>query len=484
MPFELINVSTNFQRAMHIAFDNLIGVILQVYLDDLTIHSLFYNDHFSHLRQVFIRCRKYRMSLNPNKYVFGALTGNILGHVVSEAGINIDPERVKAISFLPAPNSKKSIQAFMGKINFVRRFIPNFSYIVKPIHNLLKTNQSFIWDEQANASFLKIKYVLSFAPVLATPDFSRDFIVYTNATEEAISTILMRKNLQYDEKLIAFMSQSLPDSVVQYSLIEKHAYSLVKAINKFRHYIIGKHTIVKVPLPVIKFMLSQTYLSRKLTNWLTKIQEHDLTIEVANTIKGIDISLHLAQHSMPLQHSELDDGDDSNLFAIDSLSSDLCDHPWYNDILHYLNHDKCPENFNYHQRRKLQLDASKYIIVNNYLFLRSYDGLLLRCIDEKMSQTVSESMHGSSHDRLPSGGHFAAKSTTYKILRLGYYWLIVFHDSFMFVRSSDVCQHSSGKQKIYVMPLKLVIATSPFEKWGLDFIRPFNPPSSARHILS
>lgn len=80
------------------------------------------------------------MSLNPNKSVFGASAGKLLGHVVSEVGINIDPERVKTISFVPAPTSKKSIQSFMGKINFIRRFIPNFAYIVKPIHNLLKAN--------------------------------------------------------------------------------------------------------------------------------------------------------------------------------------------------------------------------------------------------------------------------------------------------------------------------------------------------------
>jgi len=173
------------------------------------------------------------MSLNPNKYDFGASSGKILGHFLSEVGISIDTERVKAIFVLPAPNSKKTIQAFMGKINFVRRFIPNFAYIIKPIHNLLKSNYTFIWDEKANHFSLKIKDALSSTPVLATPDFSRYFIVYTNATKESISAILIENNSQYIEQPIAFMSQILSDSDVQYYLIEKHAYSLVKAIEKF-----------------------------------------------------------------------------------------------------------------------------------------------------------------------------------------------------------------------------------------------------------
>jgi hypothetical protein len=82
------------------------------------------------------------------------------------------------------------------------------------------------------------------------------------------------------------MSQSLSDDEIKYSYIEKHAFSLVKAIEKFLHFILGKHTQVKVPLPAVKFLLSQTYLSGKLAHWLAKIQEHDLTIMTSKTIKG------------------------------------------------------------------------------------------------------------------------------------------------------------------------------------------------------
>jgi len=483
MPFCLVNAGVKFQHAMHIAFDDMIGIILQVYLDDLMVHSRFCTDHFSHLRQFFLHCRKYGMSLNPNKSIFGGAAGKILGHVVSEAGISIDPKRVKAISVVPYPTSKKSIQAFMGKINFVRRSIPNFAFIVKPIHNLLKANQTCVWNKQANKSFLKIKDALSSAPVLATPNFSKDFILHTNATEEAIAAILMQKKLQNDEQPIAFMSQSLSDVAIQYRLIEKHAYALVKAIEKFRHYILGKHTIVKVPLHAVKYLLSQTYLSGNLANWLTKFQEHDLSIETVNTIKGRGLALHLSQHSVPSSNYELEDGDDSNLFFADMIPSDLSNHPWYNDILYYLNHEKCLENLNSHQRRKLQFNSSKYFIVNNHLFRRSYDGLLLRCIDDHGAQDVLESMHGSLHDVLPSGRHFVAKSTAHKILTSGYYWPTLFHDSHLFVLSCDSCQQSSRRQKLSVFPPKPVIATSPFEKWGLDFIGPINPHSSAGHMF-
>lgn len=91
------------------------------------------------------------------------------------------------------------------------------------------------------------------------------------------------------------MSQSLSTVAIKYSHIEKNTFSLVKAIEKFRHLILGKHTEVMTPFLAMKFLLSQNLLSRKLAHRLTKILEHDLTITTTKIIKGQDIALHLAQ---------------------------------------------------------------------------------------------------------------------------------------------------------------------------------------------
>jgi len=93
-----------------------------------------------------------------------------------------------------------------------------------------------------------------------------------------------------------------------------------------------------------------------------------LTIEIVNKIKGRDFALHLAQNSIPLQDSELEEEDDPNLLVMDSQFLDLHNHDWYSDILYYLNHEKCPKNLTYNQRRKLRLDASQYVIINDLLF--------------------------------------------------------------------------------------------------------------------
>ena len=98
-------------------------------------------DHISHLIIVFERCRKYGISLNPKKSIFRIDNGNILGHIVSEGGISIDPERIQSIKDVRLPANKKSLQSFFGKINFIQRFVPNFVERIKPMSALLKKKQ-------------------------------------------------------------------------------------------------------------------------------------------------------------------------------------------------------------------------------------------------------------------------------------------------------------------------------------------------------
>jgi hypothetical protein len=169
--------------------------------------------------------------------------------------------------------------------------------MVKSIHNLIKQDHSFSWTEDVENDFVRIKKEISSALVLAKPDFEEDFIIYTNATKEAFYVILLQCDDQNNEKPVAYMSQSLLDDEFKYSYIEKHVFSLVKVVEKFSHFILGKHTQVKVPLHVVKFLLLQTYISGKLAHWLSKIQEHDITIMTSKIIKGQDLALHLAQHA-------------------------------------------------------------------------------------------------------------------------------------------------------------------------------------------
>ena len=132
---------------MEIAFRGLLQNYVIVYLDDITIFSKKWHDHLLSLRKVFDRCRKFEISLNPKKSVFAITEGKLLGFIVSKYGIIIEPKRVEAIAKIGLPSSKKAMQSFFGKINFVRRFVPNFAHIVKPLQDLVDKDDVFKYTD-------------------------------------------------------------------------------------------------------------------------------------------------------------------------------------------------------------------------------------------------------------------------------------------------------------------------------------------------
>jgi hypothetical protein len=131
----------------------LIGKLIEIYQDDLTVFSKDGKTHINHLRQVLDRCREFGISLNPAKSVFGVIEGKLLDHIITKDGVKIDRERVESINKVPLPMSKKSLQSFLGKTNFVHRFIPNYAEIMKPIYKILKKDAQFEWNDESKQAF-------------------------------------------------------------------------------------------------------------------------------------------------------------------------------------------------------------------------------------------------------------------------------------------------------------------------------------------
>ena len=116
MPFSLMNAGDTFQRTMDYAFIYILQKILEIYEDDLTVYSKRRKDHVKHLRQVFERCRRYGISLDLKTYILGIIEGKLLGHVVTEQGVKLDPERVNSIKEILLPKKLKALRSFFGKI--------------------------------------------------------------------------------------------------------------------------------------------------------------------------------------------------------------------------------------------------------------------------------------------------------------------------------------------------------------------------------
>jgi len=194
MPFRLKNAGETFQRAMDIAFAKEIHDFLVMYLDDLTMFSRSDQQHLDHLRQVLLKCRKYGISLNPKKSLFGLEEGKVLGHIISKDGIRVDPARIEAILQIPHPKNVKELQAFLGRINFLRRFISNLAKLIRLLNNMLKKDSKVNWTVEAKQAFEEIKMALTRTPVLTSPKFDKDFIIFSCASEHTIAAVLLQKD--------------------------------------------------------------------------------------------------------------------------------------------------------------------------------------------------------------------------------------------------------------------------------------------------
>eukprot|EP00253_Pinus_taeda_P007815 PITA_07815 len=260
MLFGLKNAGATFQRAMDIAFSKEIHDFLVIYLDDLKPFSKSDQDHLKHLRQIFTTCRKYGISLNPKKSLFDLEEGKLLGHIISKDGIRIDPDRIQAIQQMPHPRNIKELQDFLGKINFLRRFMPSLDELSRLLNNMLKKDSKVKWTVEANQAFEGIMFSLTQTPVLTNPQFDREFIIFSFASQHTIAAVLLQKDDQGNEKPISFFRKALRDAPLKYQIMEKQAYALVKAIKDFRIYILYSHIIAYVPSPIVKDILTQENL--------------------------------------------------------------------------------------------------------------------------------------------------------------------------------------------------------------------------------
>jgi len=282
---------------MEIAFANEKDVVLVVYLDYLTVFSGSNDEHIYHLQIVFQQCRKFGISLNPKKSLFAMDEGKLLGHIISKEGIRIYPSRVEAIQQIDFPQNKKEIQAFNGKMSFLRRFVPNLVERLREITNMLKKDNVVKWTEDAMNSFNLVKYALFTTPVLISPDYTQDFILFSFASKHTMVAVLMQKRDKLENPIL-FFSKTIRDAALWYNIIQKQALALVKALKDFRVYILLSHIIAYVPNAVVKDVLIQTNPEGKRGKWIALMLEYDLEIKPTNLIKGQGLARLMAESNL------------------------------------------------------------------------------------------------------------------------------------------------------------------------------------------
>ena len=143
MPFGLKNVGATYQRAMTVIFHDIMHKEIEDYVDDIVVKSKARENHFFDLRRVFERCCLYKLRMNLLKYAFGVPTGKFLGFLVHQRGIDVDPSKAQAIATMKPPTTVKELKSFLGKLLYIRRFIPGLAAFTTAFTPLLKKGRAY-----------------------------------------------------------------------------------------------------------------------------------------------------------------------------------------------------------------------------------------------------------------------------------------------------------------------------------------------------
>ncbi|KAI4871629.1 hypothetical protein NFI96_008439, partial [Prochilodus magdalenae] len=236
LPMGLTNSPATFQRLMEMVLRGLPWKTCLVYLDDVLIYSRSFSDHLQHLEEVLSRFQATGLKLNPAKCCLAKDHVKFLGHVVSKDGIQPDPRNVQSVADWPTPHTPTEVRAFLGLCSYYRKFIRNFAHHAAPLHALTEKNVSFQWTYQCQDSFDYLKQALSNPPVVAFPDFSWPFTLYTDASGCAIGAVLAQKRGQH-ETVVAYASHVLTKAERKWSTYDRELWAIVWAVRHFKHYL-------------------------------------------------------------------------------------------------------------------------------------------------------------------------------------------------------------------------------------------------------
>ena len=157
IPFGLKNANVTYQRAMVTLFHDIMHKEIKVYMYDMIAKSCTLRDHLVDLRKLFKCLVKYRLRLNSNKCIFKASSGKLLGFIISQRGIEMDPTKVQAIKDMPTPKMKKQVRSFLGRINYIARFIALLTPTCDPFFKFLKKDTNIECTDECQVAFDRIK---------------------------------------------------------------------------------------------------------------------------------------------------------------------------------------------------------------------------------------------------------------------------------------------------------------------------------------
>jgi hypothetical protein len=449
LPQGMRNSPQTFQRLLQAVLRGLCWRTCALYIDDIIVyHGQTFHEHVSAIEDVLKRLRSANLKLKAEKCHLAKRSIKYLGHIVDSQGISTDPDKVSAVKNYPRPKSAKDVKAFLGLVQFYRKFIKDCSKIAAPLHAVSKPSGEFIWSADCDNAFQQLKQTLVTAPVLKYPDMNKPFRLYCDASRIAFGAVLAQLGADNKEYVVAYAGRSLKPAEKNLGITDLEGQGLVYAVQYFDFYIRNVHCDIYVDhLPLLKLMRDTT-LTGKYFRWVDILQGYDHTLIYKKGVTHSNADALSRREYEPvtvdatepvlavIESSELfDDTGASAEEAEEAQEPDLLPDMdevarqqrvdvSYKDIIDYLESDVLPDDEV--RARQILWESPMFTLCDGVLYrVHVKDGKGPRAqrtvLQLAIPQPLVKGVLINCHDSPVSGGHFGIARTIGKVKEKYYF---------------------------------------------------------------
>ncbi|XP_057763544.1 uncharacterized protein LOC130983889 [Arachis stenosperma] len=512
MPFGLKNAGATYQRLMNRIFHDLIGKTVEVYVDDILAKTTRPDDLLNDLASVFASLRQHGMRLNPLKCAFAMEAGKFLGFMITQRGVEANPEKCQAILQMKSPGCIKDVQRLAGRLTSLSRFLGASATKALPFFNLMKKGMAFEWTPACEEAFQHFKEILAAPPVLGKPKDGEPLYLYLAITSEALAAVLPRQ---------AIKAQAMADFLVEVTgdpgenMGTRWKLHVDGASNQTFG---GAGIILESPIGVVyeqsvrfEFTISNNQAEYEaLIGGLALAAEvgarrldicsdsQVVTSQVNGSYQAKDPLLQkylekvkslsqkfeeITVHHVPRERNTRADllsklastkPGEGNRSLIQGMTREpaITLHvtslgpSWLDPIINFLEHGQVPGDEK--DAAKSRREAAKYAVIQGQLFKKGLSQPLLKCLHPDQTDYVLREVHEGC-----CGHHIGGKALARKLIRTGYYWPSMMADSKEFVKKCVKCQQNANFARAPASELSLLTTSRPFAQWGVDLLGPF-----------
>jgi len=501
MPFGLTCAPSVFQRLMDLVLCGLTYETCLVYLDDIIVFSTDFATHLSRLREIFDRLRAANLKLHGKKCSFFQRRVDFLGHVLTESGIEVQPEKVEVVQHWPTPRNLRELRSFVGLCSYYRRFIAGFADIAAPLHALTQKNAYFRWGSEQDEAFRTLKDKLVSAPILGTPRDEGTYCLDTDASDRGIGAVLSQEQ-DGQEVVLAYASRTLSRQERNYDVTRRELLAVVYGLKAYRQYLLGRQFVIRTDHSALQSLRRTPEPIGQQARWQTFIEQFSFTImhrpgsrhrnadalsrRPATDGESDDEKSPERCANVTVTQATADDMSDSREQVQASAGESMSELQQYDPDIGPILRWRIAQNNQPRPEEVLGESAASKVLYGQWHSLVVIDEVLYRRAKRYHAQTSvlqlvvpsvrREEFIAKCHQGM-TGGHRAFRSTLDQVHRRGY-WLGWRKDVERYCRQCGNCNCYRRGHLPRTGPLQPMITGNIMERWHVDITGPH--PRTAR----